>query len=267
MQVRFDFVKRSTDFCVEPRRVRRLVTRLILFLLLGVVTTLAIAWGFAYATDRVAAYQSSHIGAKVYFGEGEWHHVSQFRTGAGEIVRLDYLGGDPVRDPHIAPWDLSSWTVTHRSPREVYETIHLDLSLQEEAWGWPCLALRSAVWFEDDVPRPSWDAQRRRMVAAAPAASPKTRSAWLFDQELYVDPTGIVSGPAMLRSLPLEPIPLGLAANSALFASTWWVLLVGWRIALRRWRAHAGRCPQCGYDLRGDLARGCPECGWNRAAT
>lgn len=23
-------------------------------------------------------------------------------------------------------------------------------------------------------------------------------------------------------------------------------------------------CPRCGYDLRGDLDAGCPECGWNR---
>jgi hypothetical protein len=25
-----------------------------------------------------------------------------------------------------------------------------------------------------------------------------------------------------------------------------------------------GFCPQCEYDLRGQLAAGCPECGWNR---
>ncbi|MCI0366117.1 MAG: hypothetical protein L0Y44_09235 [Phycisphaerales bacterium] len=30
-------------------------------------------------------------------------------------------------------------------------------------------------------------------------------------------------------------------------------------------RRSKGHCPQCGYDLRGDLARGCPECNWNRA--
>lgn len=25
-----------------------------------------------------------------------------------------------------------------------------------------------------------------------------------------------------------------------------------------------GRCPKCKYELRGDYAHGCPECGWNR---
>ena len=40
-------------------------------------------------------------------------------------------------------------------------------------------------------------------------------------------------------------------------------LLLGWRRAARLER---GRCPKCGYDLRGKHDAGCPECGWNRAA-
>lgn len=31
-----------------------------------------------------------------------------------------------------------------------------------------------------------------------------------------------------------------------------------------RLRRARGRCIKCGYDLRGDLDTGCPECGWNR---
>ena len=29
-------------------------------------------------------------------------------------------------------------------------------------------------------------------------------------------------------------------------------------------RRKRGHCIKCGYDLRGDLERGCPECGWRR---
>ena len=32
----------------------------------------------------------------------------------------------------------------------------------------------------------------------------------------------------------------------------------------RRERRKAGRCPACGYDLQGEMERGCPECGWKR---
>jgi len=28
-----------------------------------------------------------------------------------------------------------------------------------------------------------------------------------------------------------------------------------------------GCCMRCGYDLRFDLANGCPECGWRREDT
>lgn len=29
-------------------------------------------------------------------------------------------------------------------------------------------------------------------------------------------------------------------------------------------RERAGHCPNCDYDLRGELSSGCPECGWKR---
>ena len=35
--------------------------------------------------------------------------------------------------------------------------------------------------------------------------------------------------------------------------------------AARRARNTArGLCPECGYDLKGELGEGCPECGWNK---
>ncbi len=39
------------------------------------------------------------------------------------------------------------------------------------------------------------------------------------------------------------------------------------RFALPNGVHDVGHCPQCGYDLRVGLERGCPECGWRREAT
>jgi hypothetical protein len=39
------------------------------------------------------------------------------------------------------------------------------------------------------------------------------------------------------------------------------------KLLARRRSRRRGNCPECNYDLRGELASGCPECGWNRVET
>jgi len=38
-------------------------------------------------------------------------------------------------------------------------------------------------------------------------------------------------------------------------------VLVGYRLAVRKHRARTGKCVGCGYDLRGNVSKRCPECG------
>lgn len=59
----------------------------------------------------------------------------------------------------------------------------------------------------------------------------------------------------------------GFALDAFLYAAVWFAVLVGFSAVRRTRRAlrkRHGHCPMCGYDLRGDLDVGCPECGWNR---
>lgn len=60
--------------------------------------------------------------------------------------------------------------------------------------------------------------------------------------------------------LPYQPILLNLFWNSVIFAPLFaspWIFA-----ALRRVRRrHCGSCPSCNYDLRGDFAKPCSECG------
>ncbi len=56
--------------------------------------------------------------------------------------------------------------------------------------------------------------------------------------------------------LPLAIIVPGFAANTLFYAAPF-----ATRRLIRRKR---GLCVACGYDLRGNLSAGCPECGWRR---
>ena len=70
------------------------------------------------------------------------------------------------------------------------------------------------------------------------------------------------------RLLPLCPLWPGFAANTIFYTATLWLPIRGPFVLRRHLRRHLrrkhGHCLSCGYDLRGDLVGGCPECGWNR---
>ncbi len=70
---------------------------------------------------------------------------------------------------------------------------------------------------------------------------------------------GIVKSPV----LPHFP---GFIINTLFYAANWGGVFFGFTSAKRLVRVKRGRCPRCGYDLRGapGLAAGCSECGWNR---
>lgn len=59
------------------------------------------------------------------------------------------------------------------------------------------------------------------------------------------------------------PLPGGLAVNTMLYGSCCFLVFGVVRSAARWRRDLQGRCPLCGYDLRGlpGDARSCPECG------
>ncbi|MEE9128821.1 MAG: hypothetical protein V3T84_02300 [Phycisphaerales bacterium] len=66
---------------------------------------------------------------------------------------------------------------------------------------------------------------------------------------------------------PLIPIWSGLFLDSVFYAVCILAIffgLTGPGIVAGTIRRKRGQCIKCGYDLRGNLSHGCPECGWQR---
>jgi hypothetical protein len=67
--------------------------------------------------------------------------------------------------------------------------------------------------------------------------------------------------------LPFWPIFPGFLVNTLFYGVILWLLYCTPLVLRRHIRLKRGRCPKCGYDLRGAIpgaAGGCPECGWGR---
>ena len=63
------------------------------------------------------------------------------------------------------------------------------------------------------------------------------------------------------RALPLIPVWPGFAVNTLLYAAALWLLCAIPLHVRRRVRMKRGRCPACGYELRGSASDVCSECG------
>lgn len=154
------------------------------------------------------------------------------------VAMADLRPIEIVHDPTASEDSLPAWTgVRDLAPGE---------NMVGYAAGWPLNCLYAVEHYRGPI--------------AAPTEHEVTGLLRLRPRSMYNHFDG---------SLPVAPLWGPLLANTALYAGTWWgvlsVVAATARAIRNRRRARHGCCPVCAYDLRGDLAAGCPECGWGRA--
>jgi hypothetical protein len=118
----------------------------------------------------------------------------------------------------------------------------------------------------------TFDGTNGEIVAGAFMAGWPWRCTWCewevsSETELGTDVWRVrVPGRPYKDSLPLPRriVWTGLVLDTAFYAMALCVMVVGPGRVRRAFRRRRGRCPRCGYDLKHDLAAGCPECGWSR---
>jgi ankyrin repeat protein len=232
--------------------VRRIMLAILIFALLGLVTSIAIAWGATiietprpFGTKPTVSSSSSWSsrvhGAEDWIAEVDqsvwWCLISarcwpQTEEAAERAVAE---GRAPVL--HEAPaWSRLSEQDAQRGATYI-----------ELAAGWPRPAVRGSLYASDSTWL--WDYETTGMLAG--------RDPWRSSS----------SNPMDVMFLPIAPITSGLVLDTLAFAAVWWApfLLYGLNkrqhAALRR---RKGLCPRCRYSLAGITSERCPECGGDR---
>ncbi len=223
--------------------------RSILCLILGVMTTVGIAWGCGALSSLVASEESKLLRTHedtpcwvIYkFSSHSGSFVSAIEVQTDSIARY-LLIPDSTYTPDIAAF-VPYWSQLTNSIKA--DDTKIPRYIQEIARGWPMRAL-----------------------------SCETEVGW--DWDAIIGPKiirhGIIigkfpnSGSLSDRIFPLKPIWLGFVIDTALYWLLWYVVLstLLWMYLMRRTRKRRrrGLCIHCAYDLRGSNVSGqCPECG------
>ncbi len=208
---------------------KRRLTKLVVFLLLGAIVNVAVAWGCATwivpLKNDLAAWQRQ-LNAPLRSDYRRWwatHAPSGFQKEPVVAVRSANVGVT-----HVSMWKPVAFT-----PEGTFDH---DLVLRIRA-GWPLRAVEGASW---------------RAAGTPTAGTPK------------VTPDALVVLPANGLKILLRPVWPGFAINTLLYAGVLWLLTLGSFTARRIIRRRRGLCIKCGYDLRGTEHAKCPECGWGR---
>lgn len=239
---------------------KRFLRYVVVCLMLGVITTVAVAWGCAFWTDvydgsLTRVIQPSESDAY------EWYFDVRRQPGSASInlwcILLVKVGSDEVAPaiPTTVPPDFPTWNQgwPHESQVSWFGS---QIARAQEARGWPWLAMWCEHFtyceqtFEELRSNPTFMTYKSlpyRGFALKPIARPIR--------------------PAITRVLPLGIIWTGFAGCTVLYASLWLILLYVPSVFAnlrQQIRYRRDQCIACGYDLRGDFSAGCPECGWRR---
>lgn len=234
-----------------PGLIQRAAPRVLLCGGLGVLSTVAVAWGLAAwvphkglkrRTNVISEASNSPSGT---VKKAMPVYVSTFEFSRAGMVRRAWKSGFPARSTLLDELKPESEIALKQPVRQdrswgrLPRVLAGDLSKAgtggEDARGWPMLSM----WCELEEALPSGMQTRGGIATGSIAAAT----------------------PGSARVLPLWPIWKGFAVDSLVFAGGWGVgipvALFGRGLVRRR----RGRCAACGYDRVGRFDGACPECG------
>ena len=219
----------------------RALKRLVISAIVGVLVTIAVAWGCAYwIGDPIQAGAVPVIGES---RDGEMYWWIQREQVPGRMRFRSYFAPNAV-DPvataipaeDVAPPWFDPHDVLRRYPPRA------DAWADVYAAGWPRLCLYV------------------QLVRSNTQAG--QRANWVGDG--YRGGWRVTSNMLLHEALPIAPAWKEFGINTGFYGSIVFFLLTLLHVLGRANRLRRGLCPDCRYNLRKNFAAGCPECGWNR---
>ncbi len=225
---------------------KRRLTKLAVFLLLGAIVNVAVAWGCAawsVGGELYEIYFDAAPLASLDLENRQWLHAHGWKHSPGEMLtfgdlkafgyyRIEYFSIRPqMVDPEL------DW--------------YPEIAARTRS-GWPWLGLHAEQWLDLAV-----------------------YDQWLSDEPIYLEDLYDYVGGVLIfvtvnyrggrekvaRTLPMRPLWPGFAINTIFYATILWLVTLGPFTVRRFIRDKRGRCTKCGYDLRGSSGGVCPECG------
>ena len=233
---------------------RRWVIRIGVFLILGAIVNVAVAWGLAllfHANTTNPVKQGwkmdvAHRQCKEPFGP-HTHWIARTLSRPGSLLVTVTCVSRPLPNARaledLLPPVPGIEADLDRFEAQGPQAIGQPGFLYWDGRGWPMLSLSVHwPWFTTAWPNPPIESG----ISLRNVTFPRP---W---------PYGVND----LHALPLAPIWPGFAVNMLFYAAMHWLLVAG-LVAARWWsRIRRGLCPKCAYDLRGTReSAACPECG------
>lgn len=236
----------------------RTAAHLALCAILGCLTSIAVAWGFAWpghpgaAPSRVAPIAWPDAHEFMFFSEMERSkgaaafqlRRSRGNVDAGRVQRR--LSGEEIN---------AEVATLVAEPNQTCHPPVGDFNFRaEHQFGWPRLCMWGAVdTVRQGCIRSAGDNLHIWKVRTRPGTLPPYLHDTLpFQRDAREDN----------RYLPTGILWTGLATNTACYATAWWLILLA-PAQLRTFiRKRHGQCTRCAYDLRATPpSTPCPECG------
>ena len=221
-------------------RMKRWSLRILMCVVLGVVTTVGVAWGLGWLNGKLWPIPGTFHGwgERLILASEEDAYIRKQGERVARLIPPEFDANElSIRRFPRFGYDYS-WIAAFMF-RDTKSGEFWDGGVRTERWGWPCYATHS-TWL-------SW-------------------SLLTNDEERRSDYQSVIAGSFSFDGVDLGWRPLfpGFIINTLFYAAMWFTLLFGWRAHLRQVRKWQGYCPMCKCDLRGDFNNGCPECGVGR---